>query len=191
VLHVFASKQKITDFYWHNINTPNSPFVVFLSLTELIGSENYGGLHYYYIGDYVPSEHEYMSTEPAAMKKRWYGELKKIFPEFDETQIVDDALFKLRNAQHIVDIGFEENKLLPHQTPCPGVLMCNFSQIYPMDRGTNYAVRDGNRMAERLLGSLGEGEGASEIRKVAPASFVKKTNEVSVDPGAALQLAAD
>jgi hypothetical protein len=69
--------------------------------------------------------------------------------------------------------------------------MCNFSQIYPMDRGTNYAVRDGNRMAERLLGSLGEGEGASEIRKVAPASFVKKTNEVSVDPGAALQLAAD
>jgi hypothetical protein len=94
---------------------------------------------------------------------------------------VDDALFKLRNAQHIVDIGFEQNKLLPHQTPCPGVLMCNFSQIYPMDRGTNYAVRDGNRMAERLLAGAGEAMAASAIRKTAPASFVTKENEVFVE----------
>ena len=77
----------------------------------------------------------------------------------------------------------EENKLLPHQTPCPGVLMCNFSQIYPMDRGTNYAVRDGNRMAARLLASLGEGTGAGNIRTIAPESFVKKENEVSVEGG--------
>ena len=71
-------------------------------------------------------------------------------------QIVDDALFRLRNAQHIVDIGFEQSKLLPYRTPCPGVLMCNFSQIYPMDRGTNYAVRDGNEMAKHILRSLEE-----------------------------------
>ena len=32
--------------------------------------------------------------------------------------------------------------------------MCNFSQIYPMDRGTNYAVRDGNRMAEKVMASI-------------------------------------
>ena len=63
---------------------------------------------------------------------------------------------KLKNAQHIVDIGFEENKLVPHETPCPGVLMCNFSQIYPMDRGTNYAIRDGNRMAKMLMENLPE-----------------------------------
>jgi hypothetical protein len=36
--------------------------------------------------------------------------------------------------------------------------MCNFSQIYPMDRGTNYAVRDGNAMAKQLLASLAGAE---------------------------------
>ncbi|MFN7163468.1 MAG: FAD-dependent oxidoreductase, partial [Hyphomonas sp.] len=154
VVQVFATKQKFTKYYWHNINTPNSPFVVFLSLTNLVGSERFDGLNIYYIGDYVPPEHEYMSADKEALKKRWYGELKKIFPEFDETQVVDDALFKMRNAQHIVDIGFEQNKLVPYETPCPGVLMCNFSQIYPMDRGTNYAVRDGNAMAKRIIESL-------------------------------------
>lgn len=164
VVQVFATKQKFTKYYWHNINTPNSPFVVFLSLTNLVGAERFNGLNIYYIGDYVPPEHPYMSADKDELKKRWYGELKKIFPEFDETQVVDDALFKMRNAQHIVDIGFEQNKLVPYETPCPGVLMCNFSQIYPMDRGTNYAVRDGNAMAKKIVESL-NARTASEAKK--------------------------
>ena len=154
VVHVFASRQKFTPYYWHNINSPDAPFVVFLSLTNLVGAERFDGLNVYYIGDYVPREHEYMSADADALKERWYGELGEIFPEFDRSQVVDDGLFKMRNAQHIVDIGFEENKLTPHETPCPGVFLCNFSQIYPMDRGTNYAVRDGNRMAELVGESL-------------------------------------
>lgn len=52
------------------VNTPKASFVVFLSLTELVGTEAYDGLNIYYIGDYVPPEHEYMSMEPAALKKR-------------------------------------------------------------------------------------------------------------------------
>ncbi len=167
VVQVFATKQKFTKYYWHNINTPNSPFVVFLSLTNLVGSERFDGMNIYYIGDYVPPEHEYMSMDKEALKKRWYGELKKIFPEFDETQVVDDALFKMRNAQHIVDIGFEQNKLVPYETPCPGVLMCNFSQIYPMDRGTNYAVRDGNAMAKKIVESLSTGVQSPQATEMA------------------------
>ena len=154
VVHVFTTHQKFTKYYWHNVNTPKSPFVVFLSLTNLVGSERFGGLNIYYIGDYVPAEHEYMSMDANALKARWYGELKKMFPDFDPALVRDDAIFRLKNAQHIVDVGFEEEKLVPYQTPCPGVLMSNFSQIYPMDRGTNYAVRDGNRMADLLIGSL-------------------------------------
>jgi protoporphyrinogen oxidase len=185
VIQVFATPQKFTPYYWHNNNSPNAPFVVFLSLTNLVGTENYNNLNIYYIGDYVPREHKYMSMDQDELKKHWYGELKKIFPEFDPSLVVDDALFRLRNAQHIVNIGFEENSLVPHQTPCPGVLMCNFSQIYPMDRGTNYAVRDGNRMAERLLASLGKNEDAANIRALCPNAFELRDNAVSVEENAA------
>jgi protoporphyrinogen oxidase len=153
---VFATPQKFTPYYWHNVNTPDAPFVVFLSLTNLVGADRFDGLNIYYVGDYIPAEHPYMSMPEADLKARWYGELKKMFPDFDPAEIVDDSLARMRNAQHIVDIGFEENKLVPHETPCPGVLMCNFSQIYPMDRGTNYAIRDGNRMAEKLMAGLRE-----------------------------------
>ncbi|MCG8440439.1 MAG: NAD(P)/FAD-dependent oxidoreductase [Caulobacterales bacterium] len=169
-VQVFATPQKFTPYYWHNINSPDAPFVVFLSLTNLVGSERFDGMNIYYIGDYIPAEHEYMSMPAEDLKARWYGELQKIFPEFDPSQVVDDGVFRLRNAQHIVDIGFEENKLLPHETPCPGVLMCNFSQIYPMDRGTNYAVRDGNRMAEKLMASLETRSASAEPTPAAAAA---------------------
>jgi protoporphyrinogen oxidase len=162
VVRVFASKQRITKFYWHNINTPNAPFVVFLSLTELVGCARFDGLHVYYIGAYVGHDHEYMTSDRAAVIQQWNDGLKAIFPAFDTTLIVDDHLFRLRNAQHIVDVGFEKTKLPPHQTPCPSLLMCNFTQIFPMDRGTNYAVRDGNRMAEHMLTTLGDLDAAHQ-----------------------------
>jgi protoporphyrinogen oxidase len=153
-VQVFATPQELSPYYWHNINSPNAPFVVFLNLSSLTGTARFNGLNIYYIGAYIPAEHEYMSMPKEQLTTRWYGELKKIFPAFDTSKVVDQALFRLRNAQHIVDIGFRENKLVPHETPCPGVLLCNFSQIYPMDRGTNDAVRDGNAMAQKILADL-------------------------------------
>ena len=156
-IQVFATRQKVSKYYWHNINSPNSPFVVFLGLTNLVGTEEFDGLNIFYIGDYIPREHKYMQMEEGDLKDLWYAKLKEIFPDFDRDQVVDDRVFRLRNAQHIVDIGFEREKLVPHETPCPGVFMCNFSQIYPMDRGTNYAVRDGMRMAKLITESLAQG----------------------------------
>ncbi|MEZ5228394.1 MAG: FAD-dependent oxidoreductase [Acidimicrobiales bacterium] len=152
-LLVFATEQEVSPFYWHNVNTPDAPFVVFLSLTALIGTESFGGKHVYYIGDYVPPEHRYMTATDDEMRDHWYAELAKMFPHFDRSKIVEDHVFKFNNSQHIVDIGFEK-KLADHQTPCPGVLLANFSQIYPMDRGTNYAVKDGIDMSDRILAEL-------------------------------------
>jgi protoporphyrinogen oxidase len=106
-VQVFATPQKFTPYYWHNINTPNAPFVVFLSLTNLVGADKFDGLNIYYIGDYVPSDHRYMSMEAAELKQHWYAQLKTIFPEFDPAQVVDDGLFRLRNAQHNVYNRYE------------------------------------------------------------------------------------
>ncbi len=150
---LFATDKPISRFYWHNINTPNSPFVVFLSLTSLIGTERFGGKHVYYIGDYVPREHPYMSDSEEALTDKWFGALASMFPDFDRGSVIESKAFRFANAQHIVDVGFEE-RIVEHRTPAPGVYLCNFSQIFPMDRGTNYAVRDGSRMAELIAGDV-------------------------------------
>jgi len=154
---LFATDKPISSYYWHNINTPNSPFVVFLSLTALIGTEKFDGKHVYYIGDYVPREHRYMSMSEEELATHWFSALESMFPEFDQKSLIEQQVYRFRDAQHIVDTEFED-KLADHQTPCPNVFLCNFSQIFPMDRGTNYAVRDGYRMADLLAGSLSQSD---------------------------------
>ena len=144
---LFATDKPITKYYWHNINTPNSPFVVFLSLTSLIGCDRFKDKHIYYIGDYILSDHPHMNISEEDLEESWFKSLQKMFPDFDLASVLEKKVYRFKDAQHIVDVGFED-KIPEYQTPCPGVYLCNFSQIYPMDRGTNYAVRDGFRMAE-------------------------------------------
>jgi protoporphyrinogen oxidase len=152
VVLVFATEQNISKYYWHNINSKNSPFVVFVGLTNLIGNKNFNGENIYYIGDYVPRDHQYIGLSEDEMKEHWFNQLKLIFPKFDKQYITDSRLFKLKNAQHIVDVGFEE-KIPDTKTPFNNIYLSNFSQIYPMDRGTNYAVRDGLKVARIMLES--------------------------------------
>jgi len=150
---LFATDKPITKYYWHNINTPDSPFVVFLSLTSLIGTEKFNGKHVYYIGDYIPREHPYMSDSKDELTNKWFEALGDMFPEFDRSSVIEDQLYRFKDAQHIVDTDFEQS-IVDHESPCPNVFLCNFSQIFPMDRGTNYAVRDGYRMADMIADSF-------------------------------------
>ena len=152
VILVFATEQKISEYYWHNINSKNSPFVVFIGLTNLIGNKNFNGKNIYYIGDYVPRDHQYIDLSEDDLKEHWFNQLKLIFPKFDKKYISDSKLFKFKDAQHIVDIGFEE-KIPDTKTPFKNIYLSNFSQIFPMDRGTNYAVRDGLKAAKIMLDS--------------------------------------
>ena len=46
-------------------------------------------------------------------------------------------------------IGYRE-RIPPLVTGAAGLLLANTTQIYPEDRGTNYAVRDGERAAAQL-----------------------------------------
>ncbi|MCK7470498.1 MAG: hypothetical protein MZU95_06670 [Desulfomicrobium escambiense] len=78
-----------------------------------------------------------------------------MFPEFDSSQIREKALFKFKNAQHIVDFGYEE-KIPAYESVVPGIYLANFSQIYPDDRGINFAIQEGNKMALLIREKFGD-----------------------------------
>jgi protoporphyrinogen oxidase len=153
VLMVFSTNKKYTDYYWHNVNDPDHPFLVLLSLSALVGSEQLGGRNVYYIGSYVPHDHEYFEMSDEAIKELWIEGTKKIFPDFDEATITGCEIFKFKNAQHIVDPGYEQ-KIVPYESPLKGVYLANFSQIFPEDRGTNFAVAEGTKVAHLIDGDL-------------------------------------
>ncbi len=147
---VFSSDQKISEYYWHNVNDIDAPFLIFVNHTNLVECAHYNGKYVYYIGTYNPHDHAYFSLSEEALYKKCFSYLKTMFPDFDPSRIREKHLFKLRNAQHIVDIGYA-SRIPTYRTPVTGVFLANFSQIYPEDRGTNYAVREGEKVAKMLM----------------------------------------
>ena len=83
----------------------------------------------------------------------WKDALKKMYPAFDRSLIADERLFRFRNAQHIVGTDYD-SKIVPYESPIKNVYISNFSQIYPDDRGTNYAVEEGNKVSALVLKAL-------------------------------------
>ena len=150
---IFTSSQSLGDFYWINVNEPDAPFLVFIQHTRLIAPENYGGKNVYYIGAYLAPEGKTFSLPEAGLTRLWFDYLKKMFPAFDESRVDERHVFRFAAAQHIVDTAYEA-KIPDYQTPLPGVFLSNFSQIFPEDRGTNFAVREGEKIAALVRKSL-------------------------------------
>ena len=146
---IFTSAQNLGDFYWVNVNEADAPFLVFIQHTNLVGKETYGGKQVYYIGAYLSPEGKIFNLSDDELAKLWFDYLKKMFPAFDSAQVYERHTFRFRAAQHIVDTDYAA-KIPDFKTPLPGVWLSNFSQIFPEDRGTNFAVREGERIASLI-----------------------------------------
>jgi protoporphyrinogen oxidase len=155
---VFASRQELPAPFWLNVNEAGAPFLVLVHHTRLVPRENYGGLNIYYIGAYLDSAAPLWREDDAGVCRQWFDYTRKIYRQFDEAAVVEKALFRLTDAQHVVKTGHAA-RIPDHRTPVPGLYLANFSQIYPEDRGTNFAVRDGNRLANLI---------AEDLRRSAP-----------------------
>ncbi|PID52280.1 MAG: hypothetical protein CR972_02280 [Candidatus Moraniibacteriota bacterium] len=149
IIMVFTSKQKISEYYWHNINDEKIPFLVFLANSVLTGKKVYGGKNLYYIGFYAEHNHPYFSMDNKDIIQKWEDGLKKVFPDFDASQITDKKLYKFKNAQHIVDAGYSD-RIPAYESIVKNVYLANFSQIYPDDRGLNYAILEGKKVAKMV-----------------------------------------
>ena len=152
---VFTSDQDLGNFYWVNVNETGAPFLVFIQQTNLVDSSFYGGKHVYYIGAYLQVDEPRFRMTDDELSRLWLGYLPKLFPAFDPARISEKFIFRFRAAQHIVDTDYEK-KIPDYKTPLPGVYLANFSQIFPEDRGTNFAVLEGEKIAALVQRDLGD-----------------------------------
>ena len=144
---VFSSTQNLSPYYWHNINDLKSPFLVFIQHTNLVDKSNYNNKHIYYLGTYVPQNHEYFKISDEKIGRIFFDYLKKIFPKFDEKQIGEKTVFKFQNAQHVVVTSYKVKSYKVNEK----LYRLNFAQIYPEDRGINFAVREARKLVKTIL----------------------------------------
>jgi protoporphyrinogen oxidase len=136
--------------YWLNINEMEFPFLCIVEHTNFIDKKNYGKDNIIYVGNYLETSHKYFSFSEKQLTSEYFPYLKKINKKFRKSWIKKAWLFKAPFAQPIVTKGYSK-KIPPVTTPIDGLYLANIQQVYPWDRGTNYAVDLGNKVADIIL----------------------------------------
>lgn len=143
-------RRQLSPIYWMNISDPEIPFGGLIEHTNFIPPERYGGRRILYISHYLDPDDPTYRLEAGALFARYRPGLARVQPEFDESWVEKQMEFRDDFAQPIVTVDYHRH-LLPLASPWPGLYVATLSQVYPQDRGTNYAVRIGTAAARRLL----------------------------------------
>ena len=143
----------LSSLYWINVNDPGFPFVGIIEHTNFANAADYGGRHIVYLSRYCAQNDPFLALDLSAATTYAAESLKRMFPEFSPSMIYAAHSWQAQWAQPIVTKGYR--KLVPpHETPLAGLYLATMAQVYPEDRGTNYAIRDGRKVAAKLANSL-------------------------------------
>jgi protoporphyrinogen oxidase len=149
-------KHSLSDIYWLNIADPDMPFTGIIEHTNFMPPSAYDGKHFVYLSKYMEPDHPYFSMPEAELIEEYVPYLQRVNPAFERDWIERWWVFRERAAQPIVTLNYSE-KIPAHRTGLPNLYLANTSQIYPEDRGTNYSVRLGNRIAALVTADLSDG----------------------------------
>jgi protoporphyrinogen oxidase len=155
VVLVLALKHQLSEqgYYWYNLpKSAGFPFLALVEHTNYLSPEYFGGDHIVYMGDYLEADHEYFRLEEDELVKRFLPSLRRINSKFRPDWVNKTWLFRTKYAQPVPLVN--HSKDIPSiQTPVPGLYFASMSQVYPWDRGTNFAVELGRRAALIMMGA--------------------------------------
>jgi len=153
VVMIFSLKHQLSEqgYYWYNIpKNVGFPFLSLVEHTNFLSPEYFGGDHILYVGDYLPQDHENFDLSKEALEEKFFPHLEKFNPNFSPDWIKKTWLFRTKYAQPVPLVNHSKN--IPEiRTPIEGLYFASMSQVYPWDRGTNFAVEIGRRAAKMMI----------------------------------------
>ena len=138
------------NMYWLSINDEKMPFISVVQHTNFMNKKYYTNDNLLYIGNYLDKSHPYFKCSEKDLIRIFLPHLKKINGNLKEENIKKAWLFKDYFAQPVVKVGYYDS-LYSFETPIKNLYLVNMQQIYPWDRGTNYAVESGYKVCEKLF----------------------------------------
>ncbi|MCS6910692.1 MAG: NAD(P)/FAD-dependent oxidoreductase [Anaerolineales bacterium] len=151
VVMVLSLTQQLTKYYWHNLpKEAGFPFLAMVEHTNYISPKHYGGDHIIYCGDYLNPDHPYFRMSKEALLEEFLPALKRFNPAFERSWVKESWLWKTAYAQPVPPVNHSRN-IPPLRTPLKGLYFASMSQVYPWDRGTNFAVEIGRKVARLVM----------------------------------------
>jgi protoporphyrinogen oxidase len=149
---ILRLRQSLSDTYWLNVADPSFPFVAVIEHTNFDDLANYGGQHIAYLSKYMSTSDALFSINADEFLAYSLPYLQRIFPRFSRDWIIAHHVWRAHYSQPVITKHY--SRFIPaHQTPIKNLWLATMAQVYPEDRGTNYAVQHGREVARRMLAS--------------------------------------
>ena len=150
---ILELERSLTPFYWLNIADPDMPFGGLIEHTNYISKERYGGTHILYISNYLFPDHPLYSKSKKEVINTYLPALARVNQAFEPSWITNSYHFRADYAQPVVSTGYRA-QIPAFRSAVPGLYLCTMAQIFPEDRGQNYAVAYGETAARVILEDL-------------------------------------
>lgn len=149
---VLRMNRSLSKTYWLNVNDPGFPFVGVIEHTNFDSTENYNGSHIAYLSRYLAVEDPAWKYTDEDYFVFAFKHLKMMFPDLEESWILDYKVWRSPYAQPVTERHYSD--YVPgRNTPFRNAIISTMAHIYPEDRGTNYAIREGKIVSEELVSS--------------------------------------
>ena len=147
---VLVLNRSLSNTYWTNVNDPDFPFVAIIEHTNFEPSKTYSGNHIVYLSKYLPTTDKLYSMNKEQLLEYSIPFIKRMFNNFEHKWLEDVYLWKEPHSQPIVTKNYGD-KIPKYKSPVDGLYVSCMAQIYPEDRGTNYAVMQGKKIAKEII----------------------------------------
>lgn len=141
----------LSPHYWITVADRTLPFIAVVEHTNLVPVNGYG-CHLVYLSRYVDEASDLFLSSDEKLQEQFMAGLRRMFPQWDTSTIRAIEVNRARYVQPVMCTGYARI-LPPLATPIENVYLASMAQIYPEDRGQNYAIRMGRRIAHLVNGT--------------------------------------
>ncbi len=150
---VLRLRKSLSETYWLNVADPDFPFVGIIEHTNFDGVENYNGERIAYLSKYLQVSDRMYCMSDQELFEYAVPFIQRMFPDFNVADwVIGYRVWRAEFSQPVITRNYSE--FVPaRRTPIEGLWLSTMAQIYPEDRGTNYAVNHARETARMILES--------------------------------------
>lgn len=143
-------KERLMPYYVLNITDDSIPFTAVVETTNLIDPQHVKGYHIVYLPKYIAPDNDMANWPDEQVKAEWLKHFRRMFPDYDERNIVEFIVQRARYVEPIRPMG-TRHEIPPIKTPVSRLYMGNTVMIYP-ELGNGEAVtRYVSRLVEQII----------------------------------------
>jgi protoporphyrinogen oxidase len=133
-------KRKLSPYYVINLLDKRLPFTGIIETTNVVSPDEIDGKYIVYLPKYVTKDDAIKFKLDEEIKSIFINNLRKVFPHFDDRDILHSKVFRSECVQPLQEINFL-NRAANIATPINGLYIANTSMIYNATLNNNAATK--------------------------------------------------